>query len=41
MKMMAAIKSGSISHSRFAHLAEMAEEDARKKISVERSGGGV
>ncbi|KAL7631907.1 UNVERIFIED_CONTAM: hypothetical protein RMT77_017786 [Armadillidium vulgare] len=41
LQMMAAIKSGSISHSRFAHLAEMAEEDARKKISVERSGGGV
>ena len=39
---MAAIKSGSISHSRFAQLAQMAEEDARKKkISVERSGGGV
>ncbi|KAF2359269.1 EF-hand domain [Trinorchestia longiramus] len=42
LQMMAALKSGSISHSRFAQLAQMAEEDARKKIiSVERSGGGV
>lgn len=40
-QMMAAIKAGSISHSRFAQLAEMAEEDQRKKITVERSGGGV
>ena len=40
--MMAAIKSGSIAHSRFAQLAEMAEEHAKvQKISVERSGGGV
>ncbi|MPC49481.1 hypothetical protein E2C01_043282 [Portunus trituberculatus] len=35
--MMAAIKVGSISHSRFAQLAEMAEEDQRKKITVDRS----
>ncbi|CAL4130538.1 unnamed protein product, partial [Meganyctiphanes norvegica] len=42
IQMMAAIKSGSISHSRFAQLAERAEEDLHsKKISVERSGGGV
>ncbi|XP_076044553.1 glycerophosphate oxidase 1 isoform X3 [Oratosquilla oratoria] len=41
IQMMAAIKSGSISHSRFAQLAEMAEEDARIKIPVDRSGGGV
>ncbi|XP_047469903.1 glycerol-3-phosphate dehydrogenase, mitochondrial-like isoform X2 [Penaeus chinensis] len=41
LQMMAAIKAGSISHSRFAQLAEMAEEDQRKKITVERSGGGV
>lgn len=40
-QMMAAIKAGSISHSRFAQLAEMAEEDQRNKISVDRSGGGL
>lgn len=39
--MMSAIKSGHISHSRFARMAEL-EEAAQKssKISVERSGGG-
>ncbi|KAK8747348.1 hypothetical protein OTU49_016767 [Cherax quadricarinatus] len=41
IQMMAAIKAGSITHSRFAQLAEMAEEDQRKKISVDRSGGGL
>ncbi|XP_018023031.1 glycerol-3-phosphate dehydrogenase, mitochondrial [Hyalella azteca] len=42
LQMMAALKSGSISHSRFAQLAQMAEEHATKNvISVERSGGGV
>ncbi|XP_047737218.1 glycerol-3-phosphate dehydrogenase, mitochondrial [Hyalella azteca] len=42
LQMMAALKSGSISHSRFAQLAQMAEEHATKSvISVERSGGGV
>lgn len=41
MQMMAAIKAGSISHSRFAQLAEMAEEDQRRKITVDRSGGGL
>ncbi|XP_042236186.1 glycerol-3-phosphate dehydrogenase, mitochondrial-like isoform X1 [Homarus americanus] len=41
LQMMAAIKAGSISHSRFAQLAEMAEEDQRKKITVDRSGGGL
>jgi len=40
--MMSAIKSGHISHSRFARMAEL-EEEAHKvsKISVERSGGGL
>ncbi|XP_050700890.1 glycerol-3-phosphate dehydrogenase, mitochondrial-like isoform X4 [Eriocheir sinensis] len=41
VQMMAAIKVGSISHSRFAQLAEMAAEDQRNKISVDRSGGGL
>ncbi|XP_064079124.1 glycerol-3-phosphate dehydrogenase, mitochondrial-like isoform X3 [Macrobrachium nipponense] len=41
LQMMAAIKAGSLSHSRFAQLAEMAEEYQRKKISVDRSGGGL
>lgn len=41
VQMMAAIKAGSLSHSRFAQLAEMAEEYQRKKISVDRSGGGL
>lgn len=41
LQMMAAIKAGSISHSRFAQLAEMAEEDQRRKITVDRSGGGL
>lgn len=40
--MMSAIKSGHISHSRFARMAELEEEAHGKmsKISVERSGGG-
>uniref|UniRef100_A0A2P2I7R9 Glycerol-3-phosphate dehydrogenase n=1 Tax=Hirondellea gigas TaxID=1518452 RepID=A0A2P2I7R9_9CRUS len=43
MQMMAALKSGRIAHSRFAQLAQMAEEDQRSKkvIPVERSGGGL
>lgn len=41
--MMSAIKSGHISHSRFAKMAELEEEAHRNinKISVERSGGGL
>lgn len=41
--MMSAIKSGHISHSRFARMAELEEEALSKvsKISVERSGGGL
>lgn len=44
--MMSAIKSGAISHSRFAKFAEMEEqryekEILKKKISIERSGGGL
>jgi len=39
LQMMSAIKSGHISHSRFARMAEL-EEAAHSKISVERSGGG-
>jgi glycerol-3-phosphate dehydrogenase len=43
---MSAIKSGSITYSRFAVMAEMEEEQHEKdklkaKISVERSGGGL
>jgi len=41
--MMSAIKSGHISHSRFARIAELEEETHSKiksKITVERSGGG-
>ncbi|XP_046386754.1 glycerol-3-phosphate dehydrogenase, mitochondrial [Ischnura elegans] len=46
LQMMSAIKSGYLSHSRFARMAEMEEEHvekerARGKISVERSGGGL
>jgi len=43
MQMMSALKSGSVSHSRFAAIAQIAEEEARKKkkISVDRSGGGL
>lgn len=45
--MMSAIKSGNVSHSRFARMAELEEERqgkttvTKKKISVERSGGGL
>jgi len=41
--MMSAIKSGHISHSRFARIAELEEEihsKIKSKITVERSGGG-
>ncbi|CAB0038359.1 unnamed protein product [Trichogramma brassicae] len=46
LQMMSAIKSGHVAYSRFARMAEMeeakAEKDAlQKKISVERSGGGL
>lgn len=45
-QMMSAIKSGNVSHSRFARMAELEEErqdkaKVSKKISVERSGGGL
>lgn len=44
--MMSAIKSGAVAYSRFARMAEMQEaavekEGLMKKVSVERSGGGV
>lgn len=44
--MMSAIKSGYISHSRFAAVAEQEEirkeqERLRKQITVDRSGGGL
>lgn len=44
--MMAAIKSGTVAYSRFARVAEIEEanveqEKLKKKISVERSGGGL
>lgn len=44
--MMSAIKSGFISHSRFAVVAEQEEirkeqERLRKQITVDRSGGGL
>ena len=48
--MMASIKSGRVSNSRFARMAEMSEEDEseqdqevakRNAIAVERSGGGL
>lgn len=44
--MMSAIKSGHVTYSRFAKMAEMEEEQhekdlLKKQISVERSGGGV
>ena len=44
--MMSAIKSGAVAYSRFARMAEMEEEHhekevLNKKISVERSGGGL
>jgi len=40
--MMSALKSGHISHSRFARMAELEEfhNKTQSKISVERSGGG-
>lgn len=43
---MSAIKSGAVAYSRFARMAEMQEAAAEKagvakKVSVERSGGGV
>ncbi|KAK6622699.1 glycerol-3-phosphate dehydrogenase [Polyplax serrata] len=46
LQMMSAIKSGAVTHSRFARVAEMEEErlqkeKLKKKISVERSGGGL
>ncbi|XP_001599125.1 glycerol-3-phosphate dehydrogenase, mitochondrial isoform X1 [Nasonia vitripennis] len=46
LQMMSAIKSGHVAYSRFARMAEMEEaqhekESLKKKISVERSGGGL
>lgn len=46
LQMMSAIKSGHVAYSRFARMAEMEEEHHEreklgKKISVERSGGGL
>ncbi|XP_044268032.1 glycerol-3-phosphate dehydrogenase, mitochondrial-like isoform X1 [Tribolium madens] len=46
LQMMSAIKSGHVAYSRFARMAELEEqkhekEMLKKKISVERSGGGV
>lgn len=46
LQMMSAIKSGHVSYSRFARMAEMEEEAHEKakltgKISPERSGGGL
>nr|XP_023023888.1 glycerol-3-phosphate dehydrogenase, mitochondrial isoform X2 [Leptinotarsa decemlineata] len=46
LQMMSAIKSGHVTYSRFARMAELEEikhekEMLKKKISVERSGGGV
>lgn len=46
IKMMSAIKSGHVTYSRFARMAEMEEEHhererLKKQISVERSGGGL
>lgn len=43
---MSAIKSGHVAYSRFASLAELEEAEherqkLKKKISVERSGGGL
>lgn len=46
-QMMAAIKTGTVVHSRFARMAEMEEERIRRILSehrpvtVERSGGGL
>ncbi|KAK0082946.1 hypothetical protein PV325_009598 [Microctonus aethiopoides] len=46
LQMMSAIKSGHVAYSRFARMAEMEEAEhekdvLKKKISVERSGGGL
>lgn len=46
LQMMSAIKSGHVSYSRFARIAELEEakhekELLKRKISVERSGGGL
>lgn len=47
LQLMACIKTGHVSNSRFAQLAEMkeeedrTEEDQRKRITIERSGGGI
>ncbi|KAK7792577.1 hypothetical protein R5R35_008671 [Gryllus longicercus] len=44
LQMMSAIKSGHVAYSRFARMAEMEEahyEKIKKKITVERSGGGL
>jgi glycerol-3-phosphate dehydrogenase len=46
LQMMSAIKSGHVTYSRFARMAELEEqkhekEMLKKKISVERSGGGL
>lgn len=46
LQMMSAIKSGHVAYSRFARMAEMEEEHheretLKKKITVERSGGGL
>ncbi|XP_045486360.1 glycerol-3-phosphate dehydrogenase, mitochondrial isoform X1 [Pieris rapae] len=46
LQMMSAIKSGHVTYSRFARMAEMEEEHhekevLKKQISVERSGGGL
>nr|CAD7437885.1 unnamed protein product [Timema bartmani] len=46
LQMMSAIKSGHVAYSRFARMAEMEEEQhekelLKKKISIERSGGGL
>ncbi|CAH0405102.1 unnamed protein product [Chilo suppressalis] len=46
LQMMSAIKSGHVAYSRFARMAEMEEEhhereQLKKKITVERSGGGL
>uniref|UniRef100_A0A8D8U3P6 Glycerol-3-phosphate dehydrogenase n=1 Tax=Cacopsylla melanoneura TaxID=428564 RepID=A0A8D8U3P6_9HEMI len=46
LQMMSAIKSGHVAYSRFAKMAEMEEEKheiemLKKKISVDRSGGGL
>lgn len=44
--MMSAIKSGHVAYSRFARMAELEEEKVeseklKKKITVDRSGGGL